>query len=510
MKNSSINYLHETLGRHTEKICVIEEKKSLTFKEFYIEAVRLCRVIGKGGINNKPVIVYLPKSVEAIVSFASILLSGNIYVPLDVKSPLSRTARILESTNPWRVITSKFFEKQVRSLGVDLERIIYLEDIKRVDSDEPIEALIKECEQRTASIIDLDPCYIINTSGSTGTPKGVVISHRGVMDYIDWAISFLQVSEHDIIGNQAPLFFDNSVLDIYLSWSTGATLDLIPETLFSFPIRLIEYLEEHQVTFIFFVPSILVNIANMKVLSPGRLSKLKKVVFAGEIMPTRYLAYWQENLPDKIYINLYGPTEITVDCTYFVVDRIYGANEVLPIGYPRPNSGIIILDDNNQVAKAGEIGELCVRGSCLALGYWNDRGNTERAFVQNPLQNEFFDQIYRTGDLAYLNDKQQIIFVGRKDNQIKHMGYRIELGEIELAATSLPFVNRCCAVYNSEKKEIVLFYESDEEVSADMIRTQLSLKIPSYMIPKKCVYLKKLPLNPSGKIDRKLLSDEIG
>jgi len=346
------------------------------------------------------------------------------------------------------------------------------------------------------------------TSGSTGTPKGVVIPHRGVIDYIEWAASCLDVNRDDIIGNQAPFYFDNSTLDIYLSWSTGAQLHLIPESMFLFPVKLIEYLEKKEITFIFFVPSVLISISQMELLSPNSLPSLKKIVFAGEVMPTKHLAYWQKMLPDKIYVNLYGPTEITVDCTYFFVDRIYKPDESLPIGYPRNNAEVIILNKNNECTNIGEKGELCVKGFSLALGYWNDEKKTEALFVQNPLNKNYYDRIFRTGDIVYKNKKGQIIFVGRKDSQIKHWGYRIELGEIEHAANSLPFVNKCCVLYNNEKKEIILFYEGDKEISSVKFRKTLATLIPNYMIPQSFILLKKLPLNSNGKIDRKALENE--
>jgi amino acid adenylation domain-containing protein len=345
----------------------------------------------------------------------------------------------------------------------------------------------------------------MHTSGSTGRPKGVVIPHRGVIDYIDWAKSCINVDHTDSIGNQAPLYFDNSTLDIYLSWAVGLTLNLIPDTVFMFPAKLIDYLEEYEITTLFFVPSVLVNVAQMKVLSPDRLPNLKYVIFAGEVMPTKHLAYWQEVLPEKVYLNLYGPTEITVDCTYFFVDRVYKSDESLPIGYPCKNSDVLILTEKNQHAEIDEQGELCVRGSSLAIGYWNDTQKTDAAFVQNPLQPNYLDRIYRTGDIVYKNSDNQIIYVGRKDSQIKHMGYRIELGEIERAICSLEEINNCCVLYNAGVKEITLFYEANEEIQLGELRKRLFDIIPNYMIPKKSYYFQNLPINPNGKIDRNIL-----
>jgi len=507
MKNSSINFLYETLQANPDKICVADKHNALTFSTLFTKAYNISKVLQKENIINQPVLVYLPKSIEAVVSFAGILLSGNFYVPVDIKSPLKRIKKIIQNLSPYKIISSNIYKDNLKVLSIPRKKIVFLEDIN-TENNNSMNEMIAQARKVTDQIIDTDPCYIMYTSGSTGTPKGVVIPHRGVIDYIEWAASCLDVNRDDIIGNQAPFYFDNSTLDIYLSWSTGAQLHLIPESMFLFPVKLIEYLEKKEITFIFFVPSILISISQMKLLSPNSLQSLKKIVFAGEVMPTKHLAYWQKMLPNKVYINLYGPTEITVDCTYFFVDRIYKPDESLPIGYPRNNVEVIILNKNNECTNIGEKGELCVKGSSLALGYWNDEKKTEALFVQNPLNKNYYDRIYRTGDIVYKNKKGQIIFVGRKDAQIKHWGYRIELGEIEHAASSLSSVNKCCVLYNNDKKEITLFYEGDKEISPVKFRKTLATLIPNYMIPQKFIFLKKLPLNSNGKIDRKALENE--
>ncbi len=508
MNNTSIHFLYNTVLKSPDKACAIDDQGTITFANFFTKAYCIAKLLGQQGILNQPILVYLPKGNAAIISFAASLLSGNFYVPIDIKSPQKRIRTILSNLQPRIVISSITLKERLQELGIPLQDIIFLENIDYT-STLFIEAMIEECKSMTDQIIDCDPCYIMFTSGSTGTPKGVVVPHRGVMDYIEWAIACLQVDNSDIIGNQAPLFFDNSTLDIYLSWATGATINFIPESLFLFPIKLIEYLENNQITFIFFVPSVLVSVSKMQLLSPERLPSLRKIVFAGEVMPTKHLAYWQTQLPNKSYINLYGPTEITVDCTYFFVDRIYNTEETLPIGYPCQNSGVIILTNDNRLAKNGEQGELCVRGSSLALGYWNAPEKTEEVFCQNPLQKNYADRIYRTGDLVMKNEKGQILFIGRIDSQIKHMGYRIELGEIETAADALHCIDKCCILYNQQSKEIVLFYESMEEQTVATLKKGLSEQLPNYMIPRKYIYLQKLPINANGKIDRKSLAEKL-
>jgi amino acid adenylation domain-containing protein len=353
-----------------------------------------------------------------------------------------------------------------------------------------------------AKQIDTDPVYAIFTSGSTGTPKGVVIAHRGVIDYIDWAIDRFGFTSDSIIGNQAPFYFDNSTLDIYLMYATGATLDIIPEMHFSFPANLVKYMNEHKISFIFWVPFALINVANFDIFKDEKPQYLKDVFFAGEVMPNKHLNYWRKYLPDCRYANLYGPTEITVDCTYYEVDREFADDEPLPIGVPCRNSDVLILVDQQREAKQNEEGELCVRGSSLALGYYNDPEKTAKAFIQNPLNKHYPETIYCTGDIVYKNERDEIMYVGRKDSQIKHNGYRIELGEIENAILATKMVDNCCATYDFTNKKIVLFYQATEELDKGSFRKAIANKIPRYMIPTVYNREEKLRQNGSGKIDR--------
>ena len=388
----------------------------------------------------------------------------------------------------------------MQEAGCHDDSIVVLEDLPEPSSETP------QAPSRWKSLIDMDPAYIIHTSGSTGIPKGVTISHRGIIDYIDWANSVYHVNEETVIGNQAPFHFDNSTLDIYLSFSTGARLVLIPEEHFLFPMRLVEYLSAEQIDFIFWVPSVLVSVANLDILAKAPLPRLSQILFAGEVMPVRQLNYWRKWFPDALFSNLYGPTEITVDCTYYHVERDFSDVEPLPIGFPCRNSDVLILNEGNRLAAPGERGELCVRGSSLALGYWNEPDKTAAAFTQNPLQDHYPERIYRTGDLVYRNGRGEIIFGGRVDQQIKHMGYRIELGEIETAVLSLPNVRNACAVYDREIPQIVLFFEADRELDAAFFRRSLATLLPKYMLPAAYRRMDCLPLNPNGKIDRKSLA----
>lgn len=250
----------------------------------------------------------------------------------------------------------------------------------------------------------------------------------------------------------------------------------------------------------------MVNIANLVLLDKISLPFLKKIWFAGEVFPTKQFLYWYDRLPDALFVNLYGPIEITLDCTYYVVESRPDESQPLPIGIPCRNTDILILNSDNCRCKRGEEGELCVRSTSLAMGYYNNLEKTADAFTQNPLNRMYPELIYRTGDIVVTDDTGLIQFRGRKDSLIKHMGYRIELGEIEhVIINDLKLAEYCCVVYQYEKKEIVLYYEKDMEITAAEFRKALSAVFPVYMIPTVYIRMELLPRNANGKIDRLLL-----
>jgi amino acid adenylation domain-containing protein len=501
MQTNALEYLDQTAARFPDRTAVRGASGSYTFGEFRRAALELAAsLVARADVTNTPIAVYLPKSREAVRCFAAILYSGNCYAPMDVKSPAARIAAVLRKLGAALIITDRANLAELRRAGAPEDRIMVLEDAPKGE-------VTPELERRFEQLIDTDPIYIIHTSGSTGDPKGVTITHRGVIDYIDWANSVYRIDENTAIGSQAPFHFDNSTLDIYLCFSRGATLDLIPGELFLFPVKLIEYMRERGINFVFWVPSVLMQVAKMDILANTELPPLTQILFAGEVMPCKQLNYWRKWFPNALFSNLYGPTEITVDCTYYIVNRELAEDEPLPIGFPCRNSDVLILNAENRPAAAGERGELCVRGSSLALGYWNDPEKTAAAFVPNPLQPHYPERIYRTGDLVYRNDVGEIIFTGRLDFQIKHMGYRIELPEIEYQVLAIDQIANACVLYNKGKKEITLFYETtDGDLSPAKIRQELSQIFPKYMLPTAFHQMKELPRNPNGKIDRNGLS----
>jgi len=498
MKNSIVDFLEESVTKFGEKIAIEDGNGTLTFSELRENALIVGAHLKRYDLSNQPVPIFLEKSKECITAFVGTNYSGNFYVPLDVTSPKLRLVKILDNLDSSVIITDRKHAPIFNEIPRDIS-VLIIEDMMSSQTSQASPLILSKPP------IDTDPAYCIYTSGSTGTPKGVLISHRSVIDYISWAIDLYGVNREEVIGNQAPFHFDNSTLDIYLTLATGAKLVLIPQEKFTYPYSLIEFLNEKEITFVFWVPSVLVSIANLDTFESILPESLKKVLFAGEVMPNKHLNYWRKYLSNILFSNLYGPTEITVDCTYYIIDRQFSDDSSLPIGIPCANTDVFLLDDSDRLVYGDGIGEICVRGSSLALGYYNNQEQTDIAFVQNPLNGCFAEKIYRTGDLAKYNELGELIFLGRKDSQIKHMGYRIELGEIEAALIGLKEIDNVCVLYKAASKKLVAFYVGDENFK--LIRRLLIPLLPKYMIPNVWINMKSLPHNANGKIDRLKLAE---
>lgn len=507
MKANVTYWLDETAARFPDKTAYADENKEITFSKLRAQSRAIACELTARGLFKKPVAVFLEKGVDVLVSFMGAAYSCNFYSPIDVDMPGSRVNKILEVLEPAVVITTGAL-REVFSAYDYKGDFLLLEDVVTEDAAaaEPAREAALEAARKRG--IDTDLLYVLFTSGSTGVPKGVTINHRAVIDYIDWVTETFAITEKDSFGNQAPFYFDNSILDIYSTLKTGATTYIIPKTLFAQPVPLLEYLKEKKINTIFWVPSALIVVAKLKAFKNVDLSDtLRRVLFCGEVMPNKQLNVWRKFLPDVQYANLYGPTEITDACTYYIVDREFSDEEPLPIGFPMPNTDILVLNEKNEPVTGEEPGELCVRGTSLSMGYYKNPEKTREAFVQNPLNQAVPELIYRTGDVVKYNERGEIIYLSRKDFQIKHMGHRIELGEIETAVSSLPEISLNCCLYDEKRQKIVLFIE--EELDKAYINEKISHFVPEYMLPNKVVRVEKMPMNANGKIDRVKLKEYI-
>lgn len=500
MLKSILDYLESSASRYPAKKAVVDIHKSYTYGELLDSAKRIGSYLVKAGLKpNQPVVVLLEKEADAFPAFWGVTYAGGIYVPVDAHAPNARLQLIIEVLQPAYLITKPALLEKSKEL-VKEEQIILLETALACERTD--DALTKLQRGR----IDTDPLYVIFTSGSTGIPKGVVISHRAVIDFVEEASEVMEFSEAEVFANQAPFYFDASVPDLYCTIRNGATLHIIPEEWFAFPIQVLEYIREKGVNAIFWVPTALIVAANLRAIREVDVTCLKKIMFCGEVMPVKQYNMWKKAVPDAKYVNYYGPSETTYASTYYVIDREFTNDQVLPIGRAAINTGALILDEEDKVCEDGAVGELCLRGSGVALGYYNNPERTKSAFVQNPLNPQYHDIMYRTGDLVKVNEYGEIEYVGRKDFQIKHMGYRIELGEIESAGMAVSGIERVCCVYTDNR--IRMYYEGALEEQA--FKEQLKGRLPDYMVPEKLVKMDKLPLNANGKIDRVLLKNYQG
>lgn len=498
MIRNVLEYLEETAARLPEKIAFADKEKALSFQELLGLSKKIGTFLLHYGKRNAPVAVMMEKTPSSIAAFLGCVYSGNFYTPIDSTMPKERVLSILNTLQPQVLLIDEKSKKVAEYLEYSGELII-LEEILETEVNE--EALMRIRK----SAIDADPLYALFTSGSTGIPKGVVITHHSVVNLTEWYSETFDITEREIIGNQAPFYFDSSVKDIYAVLKTGATMEIIPKQLFSFPMKLMEYVEEKQVNYVDWVPSAFCIVANTGTLEKVVPKTLKKIAFCGEIMPTKQYNMWRTKYPDALFANIYGPTEATVDCTYYIVDREFADDEPLPIGYPCRNTDIFILNGDH-LAKEGETGELCIRGRCLAPGYYNNPEKTEEAFIQNPLNPHYPEKIYKTGDVAKYNEYGEIIFLARKDHQIKHMGHRIELGEIETAVNSIDLVESGACIYDTISQKIVLFY-CGKDATQSYILKKLRDKVPKYMFPNIMIILDEMPYTLNGKIDRLRLKE---
>jgi len=500
MKVSLIELFEETVKKYPQKVAVIDKDREIVFSDLHRKSLQLASALMALGIGqNRPVGVFLDKSIESVYADLGILYAGDFYMNLDIKTPAERIRNILQLVEPAAIISTTRQIKSIEGIIPSTMKVILLDEAggtADVDSADII--------GRLSTIIDTDPSCIINTSGSTGTPKGVVLNHKSFFDFIDWAIDTFHFDDDLVMGSLSPIVFDIYSFELCMLMAKASTLVVLPAHLAAFPAKILEVLEQHKVNFLFWVPTIMVNIANMDLLSAFKLKSLRTVWFAGEVFPTKQFNYWHHHLSEVTFANLYGPIEITLDCTYYIINKEIPDEEPLPIGYPCRNTDILILDDEDHVVtEPGVEGELCVRGTSLAMGYYNNPEKTAAVFVQNPLNKAYPELIYRTGDIVCLNDEGLIVFKGRKDNIVKHMGYRTDLGEIEhVIINTLKLVKNGCIVYNQRDKQITLFYEAAEEIPVSEFRLQIGKVLPKYMIPTAFHHLEQLQRNANGKIDR--------
>ena len=444
------------------------------------------------------VCVYTKKSAKTLLAYFGAVSAGCFYIPIDSSLPEMRIKTIMERSCPALIIK----DDSPLPEGIDTD-ILLLESALSADIDMPA------VSKREDGIKSEDPLYVIFTSGSTGVPKGVVASHGGVIEYIDAVTKTFGFDDTDVIGNQSPLDYDGSIRDIYGAASVGASVEIIPKQLFSVPIKLFEYLNEKKITSISWAVSAVSLPVTFGAFDACLPKYIRRVLFAGSVMPPSKLKVWQKNLPGALYVNHYGPTETTGTCTYHIVDKEVSDDTVLPIGKPFENTEVVLIKEDGSEAGIGEVGEICVISGGLALGYYKDSEKTNEVFCEWTFPSGKKERMYKTGDLAKKDENGVLWFHGRRDHQIKHMGHRIELGEIECAAREIGEVKDCACLYHKEKEHIYLFYVGGD-INKRMITLELRKRLPDFMLPRRFIRMDSLPLRPNGKTDIQVLKEMLG
>lgn len=495
MNQSVLTWLDRTVAAYPQKTAFTDQFGSITFRQFDIITKAVGSFLCSRVASPAPVVVMSGRKVITPVVFLGVVRAGCFYAPMDATMPIPRLNQILNVIQADYMLVDKDFLDVAQQLEFH-GTIVIIDDI--LDTPVNDQAL----EKAASGLLPTSALYVIFTSGSTGTPKGVITAHQSLMYYINAVCGVLGIEEKDILGNQSPFDYIAAVRDIYIPLKTGASTVVIPKNEFAIPAQLFATLNKHRVT------TLCWSVAGLEL--PAKFNEFEtkpeyvnKICFSGSVMPCKYLKVWQEHLPDALYVNQYGPTEATASCTYYVVKDKVDDSTVLPIGIPYDNYGVFLLNEDDTETVPGEIGEICVTGPTLALGYYGDFERTQEVFIQNPLNCKYRQLIYKTGDLGRFCEDGNLEFHGRKDRQIKHMGHRIELGEIEKTACALNTIQECCALYHKEKEFLYLFYVG--EATSKEIAVYFRTVLPAFMCPRKLVKLEALPRLPNGKPDMQSL-----
>lgn len=541
------DYLSQSATNFPDKVAIVDHggQRTTTFAQLNDLAKRLGSFLASKNLERQPILLILPKSMEALACFAGVTKSNNFYTIFDENAPIERLLKVIKIFAPKLIITRQNY-KQLSQLkeqvvvqaqqnsasdnmafsnsttdisatsNITTDNLatsnssaipfLCVEELPQLSINESLLAKVR------ASHIDTDLLYVLFTSGSTGEPKGVTISHRSVIDYTEWLSKEFGFSENTNFLNQAPFYFDNSITDIYSTFKAGSALHLIDSMWFAFPAKVLKYMDEHQINTIFWVPSVLCFFANTAAVErfAPQLSKLQHVIFCGEPMPNKQLNIWRRSLPQCTFTNLYGPTEITDVCAYYRVERTFEDDEILPIGFACANTQLLVFAEEQDAQQQkhyrlitpdmpNEKGLLFVRGSSLSLGYYANHSKTNEVFIQSPLHSNYLDRVYNTGDIVAYNEYGELVCYGRADSQIKYQGHRIELGEIEAIINGHPEVASCACVF---VQRIGLFYVAKQDLD---LQGYLKDKLPPYMIPSHIERMDKFKLNVNGKIDRLVL-----
>lgn len=511
MEFSKLPYFHN-LGllfswvaeRSGDNPALVYGEQSISFSELNQLQLRLAMKLRSHGlVHGDRVAIVSTKGVLTYGLMLACLRLGISYVNLDARAPIDRNQTIIEASKSTRVFiedSSYLAQFQTSKHRSKVPSVLLSDSLLG-----PNVAMQPDSGDDIFCVDSATIAYVMYTSGSTGVPKGVAISHQNVLHFISWIQSRFGVTPEDRISGLNPLHFDNSVFDFYGSIFVGAALVPIRRELIENPGEMMRSLERARCTIWFSVPSLLIYLNTMRVLSSRALKKYRYVIFGGEGFPKTELQKLSRLIDSSTkLVNVYGPTECTCICSAYEIQAsdLESLDGLPPLGHLNQNIDYLIIDENGMES---QLGELCLIGDNVALGYVNDLERTAASFLILETSERFGKRMYRTGDIVDARSGV-LLFVGRKDNQIKHLGYRIELEEIELALGMHPEVTQAAVVYirvNASYGNIIAFVSSPLRTLREHQILELARKqLPSYMLPSRVMILEDLPKNQNGKVDR--------
>ena len=494
MKNNFLEHLEETASRLPEKTAFYDDRENMTFRELEEKARRIGSRLAETAELRRPVALLLDaRSIRNIPAMYGTLYAGCAYAPLDISMPPERLKLLLDLMQPAAVLAD---EKGIRAFKACGDNPYPLIAYESAASAEINAGKLREIRKQ-ASVYD--PMSVLYTSGSTGIPKGSVQTHFSYLHWTEATIAVYGVTEEVVFGNQSPFFYANSVLEVITPVALGSTVYLLPSGTLTFPKKMIECLREHHVTLLCMTPSSFISIVNGNVLTEGCLPELKWGIMSGESMPWEPLKVWMDATPNADWWHYYGSTEM-FSVAVGKVDPHHQSGDRLPVGKPFSLAHILFLNEDGTETAPGEPGEMYVCSPWVASGYYRDPERTEASWITDPLGRGWREVFFRGGDLGYLREDGQLMVLGRRDSQIKHMGYRMEIGEVDAALRKLPGLQEECVLFDSSRDILWCFYTGD--MDEKQIRAGLKEQLARYMIPDRFVKLEEMPHTSSMKLDR--------
>ena len=513
--------VHELFFEHAcntpEKIAAVCGDQQLTYEELDSRSNRIAGLLIQSGVCAEDVVALLAdRGIDFLLLILAIFKAGAAYLPLDPKHPGSRIRQVLEQSGARHLLVSEKYSGK-EGLSEDQQAGAGPSDLNVMQIDTLL--FLEGCDdQLMLSVEPQNLCYVIFTSGSTGMPKGAMVEHKGMLNHLYAKIKDLQLSSEDIVAQTASQCFDISVWQYFASLVCGGQVYIINDDDVRDPMELVRQVERGAVTVLETVPSLLRAFIQEVSASDNlrdRLSCLRRMVVTGEALPPELARDWIELYPEIELINAYGPTECSDDVTHYVVKEVSAAGVThMPIGKAIINTEIYMLDDYFMPVPIGINGEVFVGGEGVGRGYLHDAQQTAEVFLPDPYSKTYGSRLYRTGDKGRYREDGNILFIERKDNQVKVRGYRIELGEIESVLLEHSSISEVAVIVREagEEKVIVAYFVVRQNRSVDVgdLKAFAREKLPGYMVPTVFVPLTAMPLTANDKLDRSALPEPKG